>query len=154
VIEREEQDAPPVSFYRLRRAPDLRHLCARQEVTKGHPPQRDHHLRLHQADLLLEPRSVGPDLGCLRGPVPWRATGDDVGDEHALPLDPVGREELVQEPAGAADERRALAVFVRARGFAHEHQLRRSGTHTSHDLGPLTRELAARAAIHRFEERL
>ena len=76
----------------------------------------------HQLDLALEERAA--DLRLLRGrrAVSGRTPVDDVGDVHVRLAQPDGREHLVEQLAGAADERLALQVLVAAGRLADQHE--------------------------------
>ena len=75
-----------------------------------------------------------------------RAALDDVGDVHVLARQADRLDDLGQQLAGAADERLALLVLVRARRLADEHQVGVRVADAEHDLLAAQRvQLAARA---------
>ncbi len=86
-------------------------------------PQGDNDLGLDQGDLLV---NIGPARGKLIGlwlAVVGGATLDDVADVHLAPREVDGRQQLFQELPCRADKGTALLVFMKAGGFADEHDL-------------------------------
>ena len=86
--------------------------------------EQHHHLGRHQLDLALEEGTA--DLRLLRGgrAVSGRAPVDDVGDVHVGFAQADGRQHLVEQLAGTADERLALQVLVASRRLADQHEAR------------------------------
>ena len=86
--------------------------------------ERHDHLGLDEVDLPEQKRLARRDLVGLRIAVLGRPAFDDVGDVHVVARQADGLDDLREELAGAADERDALDVFVRARRLADKHQVR------------------------------
>ena len=64
--------------------------------------------------------AAGDDLVRQRRPVIRRAALDDVGNEYLLALQAHGHNHLIEQVAGAADERPALLVFVLTGALAYK----------------------------------
>ena len=117
-----------------------------QQRLRAELAERDDHLRLDDVDLPEEERLAGLDFVRLGIPVLGRAALDDVGDVDVLALERDGFDDLRQELPRAADERKALLIFVASRSFADEHQVGFGVADAEHDLrAPQRMELAAGA---------
>src|SRR5512144_361143 len=91
--------------------------------------ESDHHLRVDEGELGLEPGRACLELLCARGlvdaPLALRLpleVLDDVGDVGVAALDFGLLQRLVQDPPGWADERMALDVLAVAGLLADQHQ--------------------------------
>ena len=74
---------------------------------------------------------------------------ENVGDVYILALETHRGDDLIEKLARAADERLALAVFLRAGGLADEHHFRIHVAHAEDDvvvLLPARRDIYRRAA--------
>src|SRR5262249_9058985 len=96
--------------------PDVR----AQHVLRRGRSEADDVLRPHKGELTVEilPAVVPPTR--KRNAVVRRPALDRVADVHVLPLEPAGRDDLVEELARLADERLSGRVLVRTRGLADE----------------------------------
>ena len=88
------------------------------------PPEQDHELGRHQLHLALEERPAHLRLLRRGRAVSGRAPVDDVGDVDVRFAQTDGRQHLVEQLAGAADERLAFQVLVAAGRLADQHQPR------------------------------
>src|SRR5690606_3518208 len=119
VEERHDLDAVPVEPAAAQPRDALVRL---EEVLRRDVPQGPYHLRPDDPDLLEQHALAGGDLGRRGVAVSGRPELDDVRDVDLLALEADGGEDLVEELAGAADERAALQVFLLAGRLADEHE--------------------------------
>ena len=117
-----------------------------QQVLGRRRAQRHDDLRPDDANLPHQERRAGFALVALGRAVARRAALHDVGDVHLLALQSHGGDHVVEQLAGAPDERQPLLVFVSARAFADEHQLGMWIASAEDDLlAPQLRQLATLA---------
>ena len=125
-----------------------------QQRPRGERAQRDDDLRLDRGELAEQERLARRDLVGLRIAVARRPALEHVGDVDLVALEAHRLDHLRQQLAGAPDERDALHVFIRARRFADEHQVRRRVADAEDDLLPPERvQLAARAVADVLADR-
>src|SRR3972149_5859642 len=111
MVHRDEVDA--VLDPRL--AVRLADRIAREEPGQRIAAQAHDHLRPDELDLALQVLAAGLDLPRQRVAVVGRPALHNVGDEHLLPRQAYGGEQLLQEAPGRADEGAGLLVLVEAR---------------------------------------
>src|SRR3989337_2882296 len=141
VVHGDEVDA----VLHLRLAVHLADGVARGEPGQGVAPQAHDDPGLYQLDLPLEVLSAGIDLPGERVAVVRRATLDDVRDEHLVAAQTDGRDQLVQEAPGRADQGARLLVLVEARRLAHEQHFGVRWAFTGDSVGAGAAEVAVRA---------
>src|SRR5262245_2519385 len=81
-----------------------------QQRARGERAERDDHLRLDGVDLLEQERFAGLDLVLLRIAIARRTALDDVRDVDILAPQPDRLDDLREQLARGADERKALDV--------------------------------------------
>src|SRR5215210_3843658 len=150
--ERKEPNGPAAELARLRAAVDPGDARAlSREQLGGEVAERADHERLEQLDLAEQVRAALLDLAGKRVAIPGRPALEHVGDEHLPALEPDLLEQAVEQLAGAADERPALAVLLHPRGLAHEHELGVRVAHAEHEprarLGQRARVFARELAV-------
>src|SRR5258705_6061779 len=96
-----------------------------EQALRGRPAHGQNDLRLDQLELAVQERQARRDLVVLRQPVLWWPAFHDVTDEHLIPGQLDGLEDLRQQLARPADEGPAGLVFRPPRTFADSHQPRR-----------------------------
>src|SRR5882724_9648061 len=106
-------------------------------------PERHDHLRPDRSHLRTQEGLASRDLIRLRIPIVRRPALHDVRYVYVAALHRhAAFDDASEELAGFADEGLALAIFVLARTFADEHDLRTWIADSEDDLGaPLRREL-------------
>ena len=126
-----------------------------KQIFRRHRAQRDNDLGLDHGDLPHEKWRTGFTLVALRRAVARRTALDYVRDINIFAPQAHRFDHVVEQLAGAADERFALRIFVGARTFAHEHQLRPRIAHSKDDLfAPLFVQFATRAVAEVFADQL
>src|SRR5215207_10590066 len=128
-------------------SPQLRDpLFGFEEQLGGEVAERDHDRRVDEAQLALEVRPARLDLVRQRVAVARWAALDDVGDVDLVATQPDVGDEPGKELARPTDERDALAVLLRTRPLADEHEIRARIAVTEDDLAAaLGRQGAFRA---------
>jgi hypothetical protein len=96
--------------------------------------ERDQQPRLHQRQLRLEPRHRVRHLVGVRIAVVRRPGLQHVGDEYLRPAEAGSLEQLIEQPAGAPDERASLLVLAGAGRLAHDHHVGRGGALAGHEV--------------------
>src|SRR5258708_35758712 len=87
----------------------------------------------------------------LRRAIARRTALDDVRDVNVLTPQPHRLDHVIEQLAGAADERFALRVFVRPWAFTHEHQFSAGIANPENNLlAPLLVQFAAGAVAEIF----
>ena len=122
-------------------------LVGPQQRLRRELAERDDHLRLDDVDLPEQERLAGLDFVRLGVAVLRRPALDHVRDVDVVALEADRLDDLRQQLPGAADERDALDVFVRARAPRRRTSGRRSGLPTPNTIcvRPERVQLAARA---------
>src|SRR5690606_13702114 len=101
----------------------------------------------------IEIRTAGVDLVGLRIAVAGWPALDDIGNEHRArrigfaPRAADRLEHLVEQLAGAADERLAARIFVGTRPFADDHQRRMLVADAEYGVGARPAQFAGRAIL-------
>src|SRR5205085_6925646 len=121
---------------------------------RGRRTEADDDLRLHRAQLRLEPRAARFDLRHARflvdAPLAPRLPLEmlhGVGDIHLMARNARSVQRLVEHRAGGADKRRALTVFLVARLLADKHHACLVWTGAEDDLRGRFVEIAAAAFV-------
>ena len=105
-----------------------------QQVLRGHGSQATEVFRLQNLELSLqEIATIGGFFGGGVAIARWSAL-QDVQNVHLVAPQRAGFDDLVQQLAGATDERFALLVFIGPGGFAEEHESRRRVSHAKYSL--------------------
>src|SRR5262245_17639423 len=122
--ERQQEHPAAAERVLLRGAANARdpRRVARQQLGREVPERADH-LRLDQLHLALQVGTAGVDLLGLGIAIAGRTALEDVGDEDVLATHADPLEQFAEEAARAPDEREALAILLRARRLAHEHEV-------------------------------
>ncbi len=116
VQQREDEDRAAAERVHLRHAADPGDPGrVVGDQLRGEVAERGDDPRLDQLDLAPQIGLAGLDLDRLRIAVARGPALEDVGDEDLLAIQADALQQLVEQPAGAADERQALAILVRAR---------------------------------------
>src|SRR5690348_4740286 len=105
-----------------------------QQCLRGERPECYQNLRPNQFDLTYQVRATGRNLLGKRISVPGRPMLQDVDDEYVLARKLYGRQNLLEQLPGLADERPARFILGRARGFAHEHEVSARIAFTGHGI--------------------
>ena len=116
----------------------------------GDPADRYHNPGFDQGDVSFDEGQANGDLGIGGIAVSGRAPGQDVGDVDIPPIEADRRQHTVQKPPSRADEGHALAILLRARRLADEHQRRLRRAVGENEIG---RRLLQRAAVECLESR-
>jgi hypothetical protein len=138
---------------RLERPPPI---AGHPDVWPEHAPGGDgahehEHVRLHQAELPIEPWPTCSNVARLwalvetafaPGGRPPAEVLHDVRHEGGQSVDPGCLEGVIQDPAGRTDERTTGAILLVAWLLADEHERRGHGTLADDDLGRSLPELA------------
>ena len=83
--------------------------------------------------------------GSVGARLPGRATAVDIADKNVLAFETDALDYFCQKLPGTTNERKALIVLVRSRGFADKHQVRLQISGRVHDLLSARIKLAPRA---------
>ena len=144
----------PHAFFELPDAAVARnaHVVAQQRPRRGRT-EADNHLGPHQRDLLAQIIHAGGALIRFGHAVLRRPALDDVADIHLLPLQTDGREHLIQQLPGRADERTAGQILLLPRPLADKHQRRMQVALAEHHVRPRLTKPAFFAGKNRFRER-
>ena len=111
-------------------------------------------MRLHEAQLVEQPRPTGADLVALGLVVEAPLAGlvrlplevlHGVRDVDVVARDASARQRALEQPARGADERVAAPIFLVTRLLAHEHQRRVRRPFAEHGLRAALPQLAAPA---------
>ena len=118
-------------------------------------PERDNHLWLDHCNLAHEKWRAGVALIAFGRAIAGRAAFHDVRDVDLFAAQSHGLDHVVEQLSGAPDERLSLRIFIRARAFADEHQVRMRIADAEDDLlAPLLVKLAAGAIAEIFADQL
>ena len=102
----------------------LRHRRRSRPAESWRPPRpARHNLRLNDFDLPHQKGRAGFALVAFRRAIARRTALNDVRDVDLFAAQAHGLDHVVEQLPGAAHERLALLIFVRARRFADEHQV-------------------------------
>jgi hypothetical protein len=153
VEERQQVDRAAAELVHLRGAADLGDpgRAAAQQLRREVAERADDP-RLDQPHLPPEVGLAGLDLQRLGVAVAGRAALQHVGDEDVLAGEADLFQQLVQQLAGAADERQALTVLFGPRRLADEHQAGIGVASPEDRLGAGLVQGAAGAVLHFLEE--
>src|SRR5450759_559619 len=131
---------------------------ARDRALTGHQALKrvatedENDLRPHELQLAFEIWRARLGFVGHRVAVHGRAALENVGDVHVRPAQPDPRKKSVEQLAGRAHERLALAVFVEARSLTDDQDVGRTRTDPRHRLGASGMQSAVRARADRGVE--
>src|SRR4029077_1140673 len=143
VAARRLEVVPAATEFRHRRADGQQIFCGRRA-------QSNHRLRPDRGNMPHEKRRASFALVALGLAVARRTAFHDVRDINIFAPQAHGFDHVVEQLAGAADERLSLGVSIRARALANEHQLGARIAHAKHDLLPALVKFAASAIAEVF----
>ncbi|MNX94377.1 hypothetical protein D3C86_1266050 [compost metagenome] len=94
---------------------------AAKEETCGEVAKKQQVFRLGKRDLSLDEGAADIHLGLRRRAVARRPPGHDIAEHDGAALKPDGRQHAVEQKPGLAGEGKALAVVIRVRHRADDH---------------------------------